>query len=180
MSSEAFLVALFSTVVICLVRAHRRGRTLLGWGPFALFLWLVALLATWFVGPKKRITEPASKPDPSPPTTRASGTPARPRALATTPTTPVVVPAPTRVAPKLDTMIIDVTGPEVPLRFPIVGSETRPVPPATPVSSSYTATEYGYDMPKLGQRYRKKTRVNGPANGLAQQVLATAQCVHCH
>jgi hypothetical protein len=139
MSSEGILALFLSTLVICLVRAHNRGRSLLGWGLFALFLWPIALVATWFVGPKKRLAAASSPPAPPQP-------PSKSRPLVTPPApahTPlslanldeehqvsvVAPPAPAKPLPTIktvDAMIIDVTGPDVPLRFALTVSVTEP------------------------------------------------------
>ncbi len=165
MSSEGIVALFFSTLIICLVRARNRGRSLLGWGLFALFLWPVALLATWFVGPKKR---PIAAVPP-----RKQALSAVPQAVAPTPLSladladepsvrvvslPAPAPAtkqPTSSTSKADAMIIDVTGPEVPLRFTRTASITEPVRP-TALTPSPAPVEYGYDMPRLGKQYRKK------------------------
>jgi len=168
MSSEGILALFFSTLVICLVRARNRGRSLLGWGLFALFLWPIALVATWFVGPKKRLASASSPPAPPQP-------PSKGRLLVTPPTpvpTPlsladlaeehqvsvVALPAPAKPLPTTNTadaMIIDVTGPDVPLRFALTVSVTEPARPLAPTPIA-APVEYGYDMPRLGTQYRKK------------------------
>lgn len=52
-------------------------------------------------------------------------------------------------------MIIDITGPDVPLRFQVTAPE--PVRPVAAVpTSSETPPDYGYDMPRLGTQHRKK------------------------
>ena len=144
MSSEGILALFFSTLVICLVRARNRGRSLLGWGLFALFLWPIALVATWFVGPKKRPVPAASPPAPA----KSAGA----NRL------PVAPPAPAKPLPTTktaDAMIIDVTGPDVPLRFALTVSVTEPARPPVP-APSVAPVEYGYDMPRLGTQYRQK------------------------
>jgi hypothetical protein len=154
MSSGTLVFAFLGTLVICLVRAHQRGRSMLGWGLFAFFLWPVALLTTWFVGPKKRRAAPPTSSQP-----RASVQPAAPpvKPPVATPKnlSPAVMPSPMRVVDASDATIIDVTGPEVPLRFQVTVSVTEPVRSSVP-STSYSPPEYGYDMPKLGKQYRKK------------------------
>ncbi|MBF9221374.1 tellurite resistance TerB C-terminal domain-containing protein [Hymenobacter ruricola] len=60
-----------------------------------------------------------------------------------------------RAAHTSDSTIIDVTGQEVPLRFQVSVSVTKPVRSTTP-ATSYIPPDYGYDMPKLGKQYRKK------------------------
>lgn len=168
MSSEGILALFFSTLVICLVRAHNRGRSLLGWGLFALFLWPIALVATWFVGPKKRLAAASSPPAPPQPLSKS-------RPLVTPPapvSTPlsladlaeehqvsvVAPPAPAKPLPTTktaDAMIIDVTGPDVPLRFALTVSVTEPARTPAPGFSA-APVEYGYDMPRLGTQYRQK------------------------
>ncbi|MGI4737576.1 MAG: tellurite resistance TerB C-terminal domain-containing protein [Janthinobacterium lividum] len=61
------------------------------------------------------------------------------------------------VASTPDLAIIDVTGPAVPLRLQEPVAIPALVQPAIPpLSAPYTPPDYGYDMPKLGARYRKK------------------------
>lgn len=177
MPIEVTLPLFFSTLVICLVRARKRGRSLLGWGLFALFLWPIALLATWLVGPKKRpvVISPPAPPQPS----SAIRPPAAPRASAPTPLSladlaeayqvPVASPpasAPSSAKPLPTTnpsnaMIIDVTGQDVPLRFALTVSVTEPARPPAPAPTA-APVEYGYDMPRLGTQYRQQL-------GLSQQ-----------
>jgi hypothetical protein len=74
------------------------------------------------------------------------------------PTSPLVsVSAPALVAPKPDAAVIDVTGQDVPLRGQTLVSATEPVRP-TPSAGSpdYPAPDYGYYLPRLGTKYRKK------------------------
>jgi hypothetical protein len=168
MSSEGILALFFSTLVICLVRARNRGRSLLGWGLFALFLWPIALVATWFVGPKKRLASVSSPPAPpqSPSKSRPSVTPPTlaPTSLSLADladehqVSVVAPPAPAKPLPTpktADAMIIDVTGPDVPLRFALTVSVTEPAQPPAP-GLSVAPVEYGYDMPRLGTQYRQK------------------------
>jgi hypothetical protein len=168
MSSEGILALFFSTLVICLVRARNRGRSLLWWGLFALFLWPIALVATWFVGPKKRLA--ASSP-PAPPQPPGKGRPlVTPPAPAPTPlsladlakeqqVSVVTSPAPAKplaTTKTADAMIIDVTGPDVPLRFALTVSVTEPARTTPVPTPSAVPVEYGYDMPRLGTQYCKK------------------------
>lgn len=155
MSSDAIVFAFLSTIIICLVRAHKRGRSMLGWGLFALFLWPVALLATWFVGPKKRsaaaLRKDMSLPSASP-SIKAS---VKPSTATPMPTSPAITSASAKAAHPADATIIDVTGQDAPLRFEVSISVTESVRSTAP-TTSYTPPDYGYDMPKLGKQYRKK------------------------
>ncbi|MGI4874323.1 MAG: tellurite resistance TerB C-terminal domain-containing protein [Janthinobacterium lividum] len=150
------------------MRARNRGRSLLGWGLFALFLWPIALVATWFVGPKKRLASVSSPPAPPQPPNKSRPS-VTPPTLAPTPLSladladehqiSVVAPAaPAKPLPTpktADAMIIDVTGPDVPLRFALTVSVTEPSRPPAPAPSA-VPVEYGYDMPRLGTQYRQK------------------------
>lgn len=173
MSSEVVLVLFFSTIGICLVRARKRGRSLLGWGLFALFLWPIALLATWFVGPKKRATVSAP-PAPVPNQRKPPASPVvvlTPLTLADLVDAPLPAGNPVPVAIKSaqsasppsnskDKMsVIDVTGPEVPLRFEVNVSVTPAPTRPTPAATSYTPPDYSYEQPKLGKQYRKKLKL---------------------
>lgn len=141
---------------------------MLGWGLFSFFLWPIALLTTWFVGPKR---QPSAVAPPRPSLPNSTGTATRPTvaavgdlatavknpAVTSTTSSPFPVPVPVPVVTKPDATIIDVTGQEVPLRFQLTVSVTEPTRSATPpTSSNYTPPDYGYDMPKLGTQYRKK------------------------
>ncbi|OGX86777.1 hypothetical protein BEN47_12390 [Hymenobacter lapidarius] len=65
--------------------------------------------------------------------------------------------APVPITSKLDAAIIDVTGQDVPLCGQLLVSATEPVHPATSTGSSdYPVPDYGYYMPRLGTKYRKK------------------------
>lgn len=136
---------------------------MVGWGLFAFFLWPVALLTTWFVGPKKRVAATPAEPPPPPVALRPTAAPARQPPIASSspavtwpiPTPIAATATPTAKASKPDAMIIDVTGPEVPLRFPITGPE--PIRPAAAgTTTGDTPPDYGYYMPRLGTKHSKK------------------------
>lgn len=153
MSSEAILIAFLGSVIICLVRAHQRGRSLLGWGLFTFFLWPVALIATWFVGPKKSVGNMVPIPSPRP-------TPIRPpqmvgKVAIPTPIPPKIMTTPVTAALTSDATVIDVTGQEMPLHYQVSTSAPEPVQ-LTASAGSYVPPHSGYDVPQLGTQYRYK------------------------
>jgi hypothetical protein len=78
-------------------------------------------------------------------------------------------PAPAKplLTPKTaDAMIIDVTGPDVPLRFALTVSVTEPARSPAPAPST-APVEYGYDMPRLGTQYRQKLGLSSQQVDLA-------------
>jgi ribosomal 50S subunit-associated protein YjgA (DUF615 family) len=128
---------------------------MLGWGLFALFLWPVALITTWFVGPKKRPGATLGQALPVPVASASAKSAVKTSTATPVPPSRVNTSPAVQTAHKADATIIDITGQDVPLHFQVSVTVTQSERSAAP-TANYPPPDYGYDMPKLGKKYRKK------------------------